>query len=119
MSVNGHKAIMRQLKAHQTKTVRGLRKGLLKGGGLLQKKSMKIVPVDKDVLRPSAFTRIFGTGFKSHVEVGYESNYAIYVHEMTENRHKPGKSAKFLEKPFRENIDDIKKTIRAGMEGRL
>jgi hypothetical protein len=44
--------------------------------------------------------------------VGYTAAYAIYVHERLELTHKPGKQAKFLEQPFRENrqriIDIIK-----------
>ena len=88
---------------------------LLKGGLFLQRKSQLIVPIDEDNLRPGAFTRnIGGGGFKADVIVGYVAEYAVYVHENMEARHKPGKEAKFLEKPAKEKRKEILEIIAKG-----
>ena len=71
----------------------------MKRAGLyIQRESQKIVPVEFSVLKNSAFTRSVGTLKKPDVIIGYTAKYAIYVHEMLQNKHKAGKSAKFLEK---------------------
>ncbi len=84
---------------------------LKKAGLFLQGKSQEIVPVDLGPLKNSAFTRAEGKGFKTDVRVGYTMEYAPYVHEDLEARHKPGKTAKFLENPMRWNRDKILKII--------
>lgn len=101
MSVQGVKEIKMALESHQKATERGNKAGLIKAGVFLQKESQEIVPIDKNFLRPSAETIWEGEGFNTVVSVGYTASYAIYVHEDLEARHKPGKSAKFLEKPAR------------------
>ena len=101
-TVQGVKEIQRAFKARKRATARGLRRGLLTAGLFLQRESQKIVPVDTGNLRRSADTRAEGTGFDTAVIVSYGANYALWVHEQVQNRHAPGKSAKFLEKPLRE-----------------
>lgn len=61
--------------------------GLAKGGLLLQRESMKIVPVDLGPLRESAFCRKTGSGINTVVRVGYTMAYAIYVHENPNALH--------------------------------
>jgi hypothetical protein len=86
--------------------------GLRKGALFLQRKSQEIVPVDLNNLRPSAFTRnVGGKGFQTDMVVGYTADYAVYVHEDLEAKHKPGKKAKYLEGPAMEFKDDIIKVI--------
>ena len=84
---------------------------LKRAGLFLQRKSQQIVPIDKNNLRPSAFTRSEGKGFKTDVQVGYTAAYAVYVHENLEARHRPGKSAKYLENPMKQNRDKLLKII--------
>ncbi len=90
----------------------------------LLRTSMKIVPVDLDILRTSAFHRRLSTQRKIHWVVGYTSDYAVYVHEDLEKAHGeiynqkyaaeiadpnnkrfhsrgPNQQAKFLETPMR------------------
>jgi len=50
------------------------------------------------------------------VLVGYTANYAIFVHENLEAAHKPGKIAKFLETPFRENQSRYAKIIATALK---
>jgi len=95
------KAFITRKKAH----AKGLRIGLKRAGLFLQRESQKLVPIDTGVLRESANTREEGVGFNVAVIVSYGANYALYVHEDLEARHKPGKSAKYLEKPLREKRD--------------
>lgn len=52
------------------------------------------------------------------VIVGYTANYAVYVHEDMTAQHKPGKQAKFLEQPARENAQEYAKIIREELQKR-
>ena len=112
--VLGIKRVQAALRKHIIKSNRNLTIGLMRGGLFLQRESMKIVPVDKNVLRPSARTRKTGTATRPEVTVSYGTNYAVYVHEDLNARHKSGKSAKFLEKPAREKAHEIARIIRRG-----
>jgi hypothetical protein len=92
---------------------KGMDRGLKKAGLWLQRASQKIVPIDTGVLRASAFTRAEGHGAGIKVTVGYTAEYAIYVHENLEARHRKGKQAKYLEQPAREGRSEMRKIIRA------
>ena len=87
----------------------------LKTAGLfVQRESQKIVPVDLGNLHNTARTdNIGGKGFKADVVVHYGTgaDYAVYVHENLDARHKPGKRAKYLEAIFREKKDEIFKIV--------
>lgn len=50
------------------------------------------------------------------VIVGFTQNYAIYVHERTELRHKPGKQAKFLETPARTMQGELFRIVKTVYE---
>ncbi len=74
-------------------------------GQHLRSESVKEVPVDTGRLRASAtVSPVKREGGRFYVEVGYGTDYAIYVHERTELRHRVGK-AKFLEDPLKRNIN--------------
>lgn len=115
-TVEGIKELKSAVARHQGRTGKGLRKGLYKAGLFLQRESQKIVPIDKGILRASAFTRMEGQGFNVSAVVGYTANYALFVHEDLEARHKPGKQAKYLEQPLREKrpriIEIVKEEIQ-------
>lgn len=102
MSVNGVKEITRALKARKRAHAKGLRRGLFKAALFLLRESKILVPVDKSNLVNSGDVRVEGVGFDTAVIVFYTAEYAIYVHEDLEARHKPGTQAKFLEQPLRE-----------------
>ncbi len=109
-NVTGVSNVIRNLKKANIKIGAGLEKGLKRGGLLIQRESMKIVPVDLNNLRPSASTdNIGGKGFATDIVVHYGAgaNYAIFVHEDLEARHKSGKTAKYLEKPVREKRREV------------
>lgn len=125
VTVTGLNVVLKNLKAVKPKL--GLKVGtnLKRAGLFLQRASQKLVPVDKGVLRASAFTRnVGGTGWKTDIVVGYTAAYAVFVHEnliaahgrafnvkhaaqIADKRNKSFRSrgenqkAKFLETPMR------------------
>jgi hypothetical protein len=108
LKISGTAMVVTNIKKAGIKLGAGLERGLKRGGLYLQRHSQKITPVDTGNLVGSAFTRnIGGKGFKADVIVGFTANYAVYVHENTNARHKPGRVAKFLEKPARERRKEI------------
>lgn len=109
----GLRALQKKLQAERDNRLRACKRGLLKAGLLLQRMSQQIVPVDTAALKNSAFTREGGTEMEPEVRVGYTQAYAVFVHENLEARHKEGKVAKYLEKPARENRDELVKIIIA------
>ena len=103
VEIHGVDEIKAAMKKADKKLFWSTRRGLLTAGLFIQRESQKIVPVEFGNLKNSAGTRVLGHGWYSAVIVYYTASYAVYVHERTELAHKKGKSAKFLEKPIREN----------------
>ena len=73
------------------------RKSMTKAVLLIQRESQKLVPVDTGNLRSSSAVAVAGEGNKASGAITYGANYAVFVHERRENKHKPGKQAKFLQ----------------------
>lgn len=122
--------LRRKLQKHKKKLAQQLSRGLLNAGYLLQRESQKLVPISLGDLRRSAYTRKEGSGFNTVVSVGYELDYALWVHENVlmkwkgKKRRKPfkgvywgpkGRQAKFLEAPFRERRKELMALIKAGL----
>jgi hypothetical protein len=77
----------------------------------LDSKSVPLVPVDKGRLRSTHYAAPpQKSGGKITGEVGYGTDYAVYVHERTELNHTVGQ-AKYLEQPAKE--------AKSGMPRRL
>lgn len=113
LRMTGMSKVLGRLKASKSSVATGAQRGLKKAGLFLQRESQLIVPVDKNNLKPGAFTRnIGGSGFDTDVIVGYVADYAVYVHEDLQAKHKPGKQAKFLEEPARTKRGEIIKIIK-------
>ena len=113
IKITGMSRVLANLKRSKSATAAGVERGLKQAGLFLQRESMLIVPIDKDILRPGAFTRnVGGSGFDADVVVGYVADYATYVHEDLQAKHKPGKQAKYLEQPAREKKGEIVKIIK-------
>jgi len=66
----------------------------------LQGKAQALTPVDQGDLQGSAFTEVSGL----EAVIGFEEIYAMYIHEGVGYRHPKGGEAKFLEKPYKENV---------------
>lgn len=91
-----------------------LERNLMRAGLYVQRESMKIVPIDENVLRSSARTRSIGSVLRPDVVVSYRTDYAVYVHEDMKAKHKKGKTAKFLERVIREKKIEIFRIIATG-----
>ena len=112
VTVTGVPKVLARLKVSTATKAVGVERGLKMGGLFLQRASQLIVPVDENNLRPGAFTRnIGGSGFAADIVVGYVADYAVYVHEDLQARHKPGKQAKYLERPAREKKGEMIRII--------
>jgi len=118
LTLIGGKEFQQSLKTLAKKYPDRLARGLIRAGAFIQRESQKIVPVDTGALKGSAYTRKSGTGRDIAVRVGYQQSYAIYVHEMLENYHKPGKTARYLAIPLqtkqKEMVGFIEREIEAG-----
>jgi hypothetical protein len=65
--------------------------------------SLRLCPKDTGALRASAWVDAGASGAGYLMgSVGYDTDYAVYVHEVFAN-HKPPTQWKFLEQPFNEN----------------
>lgn len=85
--VRGLDRVIRNLKAADATQGRKFSTNLHKAGRYLQRKSMKLVPVQVGNLKGSAYTRRLGSGWQTEVIVGYTSPYAVVVHEDLDKAH--------------------------------
>lgn len=78
-------------------------------------KSQVLVPVDTGVLRGSGGVSAPQRGESGYfVDIFYggpAAPYALYVHEILGNYHKPPTQAKYLEQPFMESLDQLQNNI--------
>lgn len=77
-------------------TAQQMEKALRRGANYVKKESQKLCPVDTGRLKKSARIGQEGKGMKTEVFVTYNTEYAVYVHEMVDVYHRVGQ-AKFLE----------------------
>ena len=84
--LTGMSSVLSKLKAYGKSQERSIRRGLVKGGRFLQRKSQEIVPVEFSNLKNSAFTRDIGA-ISPDIIVGYTADYAVFVHEDLEKKH--------------------------------
>lgn len=114
--VIGVNKILSNLKIANAQTSESIERGLKKAGTYIQGQSQRIVPVDTTNLKGSARTDSTGKGWDTKVVVHYGAgaDYAVYVHEDLNARHKKGKRAKFLESVVRENLQKIFEIVGRG-----
>lgn len=112
MEVTGVARVELAIKKKTNQYARGVARGVSKIGKLILDESRKIVPVDEWVLHNTSRVKESGRGFHKMAEVIYNQEYAAKQHEDLEYEHKPGRSAKYLEKPIRQNNQKMKKIAR-------
>lgn len=100
--VKGLGKVLRNLDSARKRVEKGVELGLKAAGEVLEEESQRLVPVETGELRDSSYTRSTGRGLDTRVYVGYSAGHAVSVHEDLGAEHDPGKSAKFLETPARE-----------------
>ena len=76
-------------------------RGLTKALDFIKGESVKIVPKDTGDLEKSAIIKVSNEGKQG--AVFYDKDYAIRQHEELGYRHAEGRTAKYLEIPFRDN----------------
>lgn len=75
--------------------------------------SLALVPVDTHRLKSSGKVNRIYVGPKDVMAtITYDTEYAIFVHEMLELKHKAPTQAKFLEQPLRASQDELVREIR-------
>ena len=111
VQILGLDGVKKKLKRKEKQYARGFEVGMLKAGLFVQRESQLIVPVLTGNLKGSAGTAKKGTGFKVEVTIFYTAAYALWVHELTHLRHKPGKQAKFLSSVLVTKKDQIFRII--------
>lgn len=86
--VSGLPTVLRNLRRAVDKIGAATARGGVKAGLFLQAKSMDIVPVQLGTLKASCFCRnIGGRSFDFDVVVGYNTEYAVFVHEDLTKAH--------------------------------
>lgn len=113
MSIKGVPQLLKKLDRYSKSLEKKFEIGVTKAGTWLLRQSLKIVPVDTGLLRSTGKTTKQGKGFNTIILVSYGPlHYALIQHENLNFRHKKGKSAKFLEMPYRQGIKTIEKIIQ-------
>lgn len=88
---------------------------------LVMNESQKLCPVEFGFLRGSGYVSdpVITADGTILISVGYSSEYAVYVHEIVTNYHKPPTMAKFLELPLVYRKDRILRNIIARVNAKL
>ncbi|ABB15996.1 HK97 gp10 family phage protein [Carboxydothermus hydrogenoformans] len=103
-----------------SKVDKAIRTALLTAGADLQRKSAKQAPKEYgDLEADCKVSDIKNEGNRFYVTVGYSLPYAIKQHEDLTLRHPnprsklsvPGRKAKYLEDPYKENVNKYEKLI--------
>lgn len=120
------------------KILEGVAAGLYEGGTIVMAESQRLVPVETGVLKNSGVVNepvVEGDAIVVEVGYGYGDayeavaasgegieggpGYAIYVHEILDNRHDPPTQAKFLETPARALEPELGPVVDAAVRARL
>ena len=88
---------------------------------LVMNESQKLCPVEFGFLRGSGYVSdpIITADGTILISIGYSSEYAVYVHEIVTNYHKPPTMAKFLELPLIYRKDRILRNIIARVNAKI
>jgi hypothetical protein len=77
-----------------------LHAALYEEGLAIDKASIKEVPVRHGRLKQSHYVAPISEGDRPKVEVGYGTDYAVFVHERVDLNHKSPTKAKYLQDPM-------------------
>lgn len=81
----------------------------------LLNEALKLVPIDEGTLANSGNTIVD----KDTASVYFDTPYAIRVHEDLTARHKNGRKAKYLETPFKANVNKIQQIIARKINNKI
>jgi hypothetical protein len=77
--------------------------------------SLRLCPKDTGALRASAWADASYRAGYIQGAVGYDTDYALYVHEDPKASHKAPMQWKFLEVPFSENAEAVARDVLAAI----
>ena len=118
--IRGVANVVKAIQRKGRTSVERLTHGLEMAGHFLLRESQLVVPIDTGNLRGGGFRRTEDANtLNVRVLVGYVAAYAIYVHEMMDVHHQPGKQAKYLTGPMHEKNAEIKRIVQAAMKGMI
>lgn len=112
IKVEGLKRVQKNLRKELKKIDSNVGRGLKLAFAWLQKRIIKVTPIDQGFLRGSFFSQVIKLKNGWDGIIGFTIKYAPFVHEKTTANFKaPGTQAKFLEQPIMNNSDKILKII--------
>ena len=120
----GEASLLASLSAKEKDLIEDAKKGMNKASGQIMAESVEDTPVDTGDLRkragisPAEFTgkSVDGNVYYEGPESKFQKHgYAIYVHEMMENKHEQGK-AKFLEDVVKRSGDMFLEALQKEMK---
>lgn len=116
LDLEGDKELVNALKAGKEDTPRAIAQAIWEEANVIFAKSQILVPVDTGVLRGSGGVSAPQMGNQGYfVDIFYggpAASYALYVHEIIGNYHKPPTQAKYLEQPVMEAMSTIQQNIK-------
>lgn len=77
--------------------------------------SQAIVPYDTGRLHDSAFLRVERTSRGIKTEIGYDTEYAVFVHENPDAYHEPPTQWQFLLEPLMRAQPRLEQRVQAGV----
>jgi len=115
--IEGKKEFDRNLDKWADRGWDAAKQALLDGSNDILSKSVKQCPVDTGTLRRSGTVeKLTDDADSFEVAIGYNTEYAIYVHENLQANHPKGK-AKYLEDPVNENMNNLERRIAKAIQG--
>lgn len=83
--------------------------------------SVKMCPIEFGRLRASGYVTEPNIGPDGSItaEIGYSTDYAVYVHEILTNYHKPPTQAKFLEVPLLAHAGSMLRNIVSRVNSKI
>lgn len=114
-TLEGDVELQAVLRAAQLEAPKAVAQAIYEEAQVIFAKSQILVPVDTSALRGSGdVSAIQGSGQGVYVDIYYggpAAPYALYVHEIIGNYHKPPTQAKYLEQPFMQSLAEIQNNI--------
>lgn len=116
MELLGDEELIRALKSGGEQSPKAIAQAIWEEANLIFAKSQVLVPVDTGILRGSGGVSAPQQGPQGFfVDIFYggpAAPYALYVHEIIGNYHKPPTQAKYLEQPLMEAQAQLQKNIK-------
>jgi hypothetical protein len=107
ISIDGDKELERKIAVWASQAPQAVARALARIVLDLRGKAQRLAPVTKGFLRRSAFSDSNATSGT----VGFTEVYATRQHEETTWNHPKGGQAKYLEEPYKQNVDKYIKAI--------